>query len=132
MNKNYCYFFVRSAKIFFDMPQNFSNCFMCATRWKRLKIAGLGRMLNYNWTLNNESLNWVGPLIHRVFSNKYVGKFLEGLQQFEKPHTSPRLSCSFFCCKLSLVSLSPTLINVLSKSKEKKKEKPRTWTIWFS
>lgn len=26
---------------FFDTSQNFSNCFTCAVRWKRLKIAGL-------------------------------------------------------------------------------------------
>ena len=43
MNQNHTYFLSCLQKYitFFGMPQNFSSYFMCAMRWKRLKVAGL-------------------------------------------------------------------------------------------
>ena len=51
MNQNYIFYFFRSANnevcyrktIFFGSLMNFSNWFICAMRWKRVKIAGLNK-----------------------------------------------------------------------------------------
>ena len=47
MNENYIYLFLsdRQKKFFFGVPHNFSNWFMCAMEWKRLKIAALEEIL---------------------------------------------------------------------------------------
>ena len=55
MHQNYTCFFGKISKkcnTLFGVPQNFSNEFMCAMRWKRLKIAA-----------------WMQCLLHHLFTS---------------------------------------------------------------